>query len=272
MTFEATRPKTFVCAALLVAGALIASVGCSKTDTSQPTVAQSGSGTTTTTIATTTTTKSDKQTTTTNGSGIASAEDKKAAQAALITATDVPDGFALTPSSSTESPNPFLGVDECAPYQKAIKATDDNRTAKVKVDFKNAAKDDIEEGVEVYTEAKIAKDAADALADSGFPGCIEAAFKAALKTSMPTDASIDSVKASKGDLKSASDLGLDSAIAYNLDIAFTIKGQSVTLKTTFILLSSGRSVAQLTAQGTSVVDLGTAVQAAADKLKANAPT
>lgn len=57
-------------------------------------------------------------------------------------------------------------------------------------------------------------------------------------------------------------------------LGITVKGQSITLQIGIVSITSGRALTQLTTQTQSAtpIDLGATVQAAADKLKANAPT
>jgi hypothetical protein len=286
MTETSSGTRRYAFTALLAVGLVIAA-GCSKSDTPVTTASGSASGSTGTTTSGSSTTSSSPGTTApssttsapasttsaqTNGTAAPSADDQQAAEASLITASDVPAGFTKSTATASDSPNPFLGVPECAPYQKAIKASDDQRTGRAKAAFKTKAGDNLEDEVDVYTDDQIAKDAADVLVDPGFPSCVEAAFKASLKSTVSDGSTIDSVKATRADLASASDLGVDSATAFTVDITYTVRGQTATLKTGVAMLTSGRALSQLSSESPSAVDLGPTVRAAAAKLKANAPS
>jgi hypothetical protein len=287
--------RTSAAVALLATGALLASVGCSKTETPTTTA---GAGSTTAAANTSApdtkapdtkapgttgtkapgTTAAKKGTSTTTGGGdtttsAKSASDQKAAEASLLTESNVPPGFTSTTPSTSSSKNPFLGVPECAPYESAIKAADTEQTAKAKAAFQNANKDQIESQVEVYTDAKVAKDSAAVLTDPGFPACIEAAFKAAMGTTMPAGASIDSLKVTTFDVGSTKDLGVDSATGFKMAISLSAQGQSADLTLTISMVTVGRSLTQVTTQssGTPIEALPLVESAAANLVK-NAPS
>jgi len=209
----------------------------------------------------------------TKGTSTGSAEVQKAAEASLITLTDVPAGFTTSAPSSSDSTNPLLGVAECAPYQEAIKAGDES-TAKAEASFKNTATDEIDNKVEVYGDSQVVTGQADLLADPGFPACLVAGFRSGLKSGMPEGSSI-TVKVTKADVASAAELGVDSAAAFTFGIeVLTAEGRSVKLTIEVVGLTYGRATSELTTttQGPTPIDLGATVQAAANKLKANAPT
>ncbi len=280
--------------ALLTTGALLTSVSCSKTET--PTTS-TGAGSTTAAANTsapdtkapdtkapgTTGTKAPgttaaKGTSTTAGGGgtttsAKSASDQKAAEASLLTESNVPPGFTSTTPSTSSSKNPFLGVPECSPYESAIKAADTEQTAKAKAAFKNAAKDEIDSQVEVYTDAKVAKESAAVIADPGFPACIEAAFRAAIGTTLPADASIDSLKVTTFDVGSTKDLGVDSATGFKMAISLSAQGQSADLTLTISMVTVGRSLTQVTTQSSGTpIEVLPLVESAASNLVKNAPS
>lgn len=281
--------RTSAAVALLSAGALLASVSCSKTDT---TTAAAGSGSTTSAPPATSApatsppassapgTTAGKGTTSTTGGGsksstttAKSASDEKAAEASLLTTSDMPAGFTTSkPSSSSNDKSPFLGVPECAKFEPAIKAADEGQTAKAKASWAQGNSNQIENSVEVYADAKVAQDSAEVLADPGFPACIEASFKTAMGPTLPPGATIDSFQTTVVDVGSAADLAVDSATGFKLAISMTVEGQTLAMDLSVTMLTSGRSLSQITTQslGTDIALLPLAKSAAAN-LVANAP-
>ena len=270
MIQTAGRTRVLAFGAVFVAGALVTGVGCTKKN-----AADVAAPTTTAESSTTSTAKS-SGTTTTSGSTsdtvAQSASDQKAAEASLITLADAPSGYTAGASSSSDSENPFVGLPACAPFEQALGATNTQRTAKATATFKDAAGDELDNQVEVYTSEQIAKDSADTLADPDFPACLQAALGAQIKSGLKSGTTLDSITAKAANVESASGLGIDAVSAFTVEIAITTQGRPVTLQFGFVMMTYGRSVSQVSTQGTSLLDIAPTVQAAAKSLKANAPS
>ena len=295
MTSTSSTWRTNAVVGILLAGALLASAGCAKDETtstaaSSSTAAPAGSSTTATTAKgsddETTTTKAsgksttteapDDETTTTKAgksttTAAVSEEDQQAAEASLITTDDVPAGFKVAKVSTSDNPNPFLGVDECSSYEKAIKESEEKRTAKAVAKWTDTKGSNIQNTVEVYEDAGVAKDSAAVLGDEGFATCLESAFTKALEGGIP-GATIDSLTARVLDTGTADDLGVDSVAGFGVELSLTAKGETQDLKLAIVLMTSGRSMTQIQAESSEVFDIEPAVRAAAKDLVANGPS
>lgn len=266
-----TNTRLRLAGAAVAVGLLIAGTSCGTSDSGSESTASTES-----TAAPTTEAEGSSTTTAPSSDGTVapSEEDQQIAEAAIITADDVPAGFEQVTSESSNKPNPFLGIAECAPFEDSIKAADDERTAKAEIDFQNAAEDIIKNQVEIYVSSEVATDSADALGDPGYADCIEATFTSALtKEGLPPEASIDSMEATRMDIASAEELGVDSANAFALELSITVEGQTLNMSMGIAMLTSGRALTQVGTQSTSgQIDMTTTLEAAAKALAANAPS
>lgn len=236
--------------ALGFASTLIFAAGCSKTDTattgttSPPaSTAATSTGSSVPSSTAAPATSAPKGTTTTEADAKA---DEAAAEASLLTASDVPDGFVEGDPSDSDDENPFLGVAACAAYEDTVKESEERQTAEAKVRFDDEGTGtQLTHSVETYDDASVAENSAEAIGDADFPGCMEKSFAAAMAKTLPASASIDSVTITRNDQLDAADFGVDSLNGFLVEVTVTSDAgvENVTIASVFF--TSGRALGQM---------------------------
>jgi hypothetical protein len=196
--------------------------------------------------------------------------DADAAQAALLSITDLPEGSTSRPSTPALS-TPFVGPKACSRYEAQMSATDTDRTAAGSVVFLNGDAEQVGSDTEVYSSAEVARGLSSALGDEGFSKCLKAALEPELTANLSAGEKLVSLSVLRVPVKTAEELGVDAAIGFVMDSTLTVDGERVLVRSALVALTSGRASSTVSLEARSLSALTGLVDAAAKKLRLNAP-
>jgi hypothetical protein len=137
--------------------------------------------------------------------------------------------------------------------------------------FLNGDAEQVGSDTEVYSSAEVARGLSSALGDEGFSKCLKAALEPELTANLSAGEKLVSLSVLRVPVKTAEELGVDAAIGFVMDSTLTVDGERVLVRSALVALTSGRASSTVSLEARSLSALTGLVDAAAKKLRLNAP-